>query len=655
MTETTVSPADQATTTAPTAPSAVEGQDERLAYRGLFQRMFIRPEIGALIGVVGIWVFFWAVTVPFGTANGASNLIDYASSPLGIMAVAVSMLMIGGEFDLSAGAMTGAMGILVVMLSKEAGEFGGAGLTLWIAIPLSLAVALGIGYMNGWLVEKTRLPSFTITLATYYVLIGAKLGFSKLIVDQVQVGDISDANGYSFWNKIFASAWDRTEHEFDSRDKIYTVCLLLAIALVVVAVVEMQFSRKREAYKSAGLIQFIVGAGITVAGIVTLHQTDGLSGNWLGSAIIAVGTIVGLHGYATWRLEPAAERGSLHMTPGVVKWLAIGLVGVAAAIVVAWVMDAYDESDFIFPFTKQGFRATLFMLFSAIGFTALLIAVSQARRINRMTHFVVTMIGCASIVVMAFFIRWESQGDPANPDSVGSVKFRAEAFSCLLGLALFVLAWAILNLLFEERTAVHPGADRIGRRLIVAAAGLATIGMVTKLLFVTSEEMEAGAAPALFSVRTLWAIGFTAIMVWVLGSARFGSWTFAVGGNKEASRQVGVPAARTKTQLFMLVSGAAWLVGMLLAFRLHTIQANTGNGEEFDYIIAAVVGGTLLTGGYGTALGGMLGACIVAMATLGITFARWNSDWRFLFLGVTLLLAMLANRWIRTKAEGMRR
>src|SRR6187431_1739180 len=312
MTE-TVSPADATdppvASTAPTAPSAVEGQDERLAYRGLFQRLFIRPEIGALIGVVGIWVFFWAVTVPFGTANGASNLIDFASSPLGIMGVAVSMLMIGGEFDLSAGAMTGAMGILVVLLSKEAGQFGGAGLTLWIAIPLSLMVALAIGYMNGWLVEKTRLPSFTITLATYYVLIGAKLGFSKLIVDQVQVGDISDADGYSFWNKVFASSWNRTEHEFARRDTVYTIALLLAIALVVVAVVEMQFSRRREGFRPAGLIQFVIGAGIAVAGIVTLHVTDGLSGNWLGAAIIAVGTLVGLHGYATWRLQPAAERG----------------------------------------------------------------------------------------------------------------------------------------------------------------------------------------------------------------------------------------------------------------------------------------------------------------------------------------------------------
>jgi simple sugar transport system permease protein len=105
----------------------------------------------------------------------------------------------------------------------------------------------------------------------------------------------------------------------------------------------------------------------------------------------------------------------------------------------------------------------------------------------------------------------------------------------------------------------------------------------------------------------------------------------------------------------MIVSFAAWLVGMLLAFRLNTIQANTGNGEEFDYIIAAVVGGTLLTGGYGTALGGVLGAAIVAMAGLGIPASRWNSDWRFLFLGVILLTAMLANRWIRTKAEGLRR
>jgi len=184
---------------------------------------------------------------------------------------------------------------------------------------------------------------------------------------------------------------------------------------------------------------------------------------------------------------------------------------------------------------------------------------------------------------------------------------------------------------------------------------LGVIGLIVKLLFTTPDEIEAGVAPAQFSMRNVWFIVFTVVMVWILGNTRFGSWTFAVGGNKEASRQVGVPAARTKTQLFMLVSGAAWLVGMLLAFRLNTIQASTGDGLEFQFIIAAVVGGTLLSGGYGTALGGALGAVIIAMATLGIPFARWNSDWRFMFLGVILLLAVIANRSIRTRAEAMRR
>ena len=96
----------------PRPPWRAEIADERLAYRGVFQRLFIRPEIGAIIGAVGIWVFFWAVPGPFGTVGGTSTVLDSAAT-LGIMAVAVSMLMIGGEFDLSSGAMTGAMGILI--------------------------------------------------------------------------------------------------------------------------------------------------------------------------------------------------------------------------------------------------------------------------------------------------------------------------------------------------------------------------------------------------------------------------------------------------------------------------------------------------------------------------------------------------------------
>jgi simple sugar transport system permease protein len=144
-------------------------------------------------------------------------------------------------------------------------------------------------------------------------------------------------------------------------------------------------------------------------------------------------------------------------------------------------------------------------------------------------------------------------------------------------------------------------------------------------------------------------------MMWILARTRFGSWTFAVGGNKEAARQVGVPAARTKTQLFMLVSVAAWFVGLLVAFRINSIQSNAGDGQEFFFIIAAVVGGTLLTGGYGTAFGGAIGACIMSMPLAGISAARWNTDWRFLIIGVILLLAVVSNKYLRNRAEAIRR
>jgi len=217
-----------------------------------------------------------------------------------------------------------------------------------------------------------------------------------------------------------------------------------------------------------------------------------------------------------------------------------------------------------------------------------------------------------------------------------------------------MFAWAIATLFFGERRYPDSAADALGNRLTLAAVVLAAIAVICRLLFVVQAELDAEISPAKFSVRTLWFLGFTAVLTYVLGSTRFGSWTFAVGGNKQASRQIGVPADRTKIQLFMITAFAAWLVGTLLAFRLNTIQASTGNGLEFEYIIAAVVGGTALTGGYGSTMGAAIGAMIMAMSTQGIPSARWNSDWRFVFLGTILLGAVIGNNYIRNKAEATR-
>ncbi|MEM9134007.1 MAG: hypothetical protein AAF962_07300 [Actinomycetota bacterium] len=617
--------------------------DERLAYRSIFQRLFIRPEIGAVIGVIGVWSFFWAVSLNFGTTGQTQNWLDTAAT-LGIMAVAVSMLMIGGEFDLSSGANTGAMGILFILLIKEVGDLGGLGLSIWIAVPLSFVVAMAIGFFNGWMVERTALPSFIVTLATFFILRGLKLGLAKLLTGQISVTFTNDAHGYDFFRPIFAGEWQRNEHIWNGRDVFYIAFLLIGAAIVALAVCEMHFVRRAQKVV-AGLPIFALGAAGVGVGVYVMHATDGVVNNTIAAAIHGVSILVGLYGFALWRFEPLTEAGGLRLDRRITLLLGAGLACVAAASVASFAIDSANDDTLFFPFTVQGLRVVLMMLFAGAGFTALMVAANRALRDNATTKLVVSTITAGAIVAFGFVIRASSE----------AVKFRTELFSVLLLVGLALFAWSVLGLRFAERRRIDADADRAGVIGLIVGLALLLTAVILRHLFVTEDELLANVNPAKFSVRMLWFFGFTAVMVWILGRTKFGSWTFAVGGNKEAARQVGVPAARTKTQLFMIVSGAAWLVGMLLAFRLNSLQAGAGDGEEFEYIIAAVVGGTMLTGGYGTALGAAFGAAIMAMSLVGIQAARWNTDWRFVFLGVILLLAVIANRAIRDRAEAARR
>jgi simple sugar transport system permease protein len=156
-------------------------------------------------------------------------------------------------------------------------------------------------------------------------------------------------------------------------------------------------------------------------------------------------------------------------------------------------------------------------------------------------------------------------------------------------------------------------------------------------------------------VSITWWLLVAAVATWVLVRTRFGNWIFAVGGSAASARAVGVPVARTKVLLFMTTAVAAWLVGTINILRFTTVQANQGIGLEFQFIIAAVIGGCLLTGGHGSAVGAAIGALIFGMARQGIVFARWDSDWFQLLLGVMLLSAVLVNNTIRVRSERMRR
>ncbi|MFE7130469.1 ABC transporter permease [Streptomyces sp. NPDC057638] len=155
-------------------------------------------------------------------------------------------------------------------------------------------------------------------------------------------------------------------------------------------------------------------------------------------------------------------------------------------------------------------------------------------------------------------------------------------------------------------------------------------------------------------VTILWWFVLIALATWVLLRTRFGNWIFAVGGGSDAARAVGVPVVKTKIGLYMGVGFAAWISGQHLLFSFDVVQSGEGVGNELIYIIAAVIGGCLITGGYGSAIGSAVGAFIFGMTSKGIVYAEWNPDWFKFFLGAMLLLATLLNAWVRRRAEATR-
>jgi len=339
--------------------------DERLAQVGLVTRLLKRPDTGAFIGAVAVFILFsytarsvnWAGD--FGVWSSWLNTAAYD----GIVAAPVALLMIGGEFDLSAGVMIGSSGLLLGVLTTKAGW------NIWPSIVVVLLFGLAIGFLNGFTVVKTKLPSFIVTLGTFFMLRGINAGATISITGGVSINDIDKAPGFSFAHKLFASVlWPR-----------------------------------------------------------------------YGTAV------------------------------AVVWWLAVTLLG-----------------------------------------------------------------------------------------------------------------------------------------------------------------------------------------AYVLARTRFGNWIFGAGGDPVAARNVGVPVARTKVILFMATSTIAALWGVMTAVALRGMQSNEGVGREFEFIIAAVVGGCLLTGGYGSVVGAAFGAAIIGMAQIGIISSGWDSNWVYFFEGVVLVAAVMLNTAIRRRAERAR-
>ena len=162
---------------------------------------------------------------------------------------------------------------------------------------------------------------------------------------------------------------------------------------------------------------------------------------------------------------------------------------------------------------------------------------------------------------------------------------------------------------------------------------------------------ESGEGDPQFSILILWWLVFVAIATYVLTRTQTGNWIMASGGNAASARAVGVPTKRVKIGLFAFVGFSAWFYAMHQLSGYNTVQAGSGVGGEFLYIIAAVVGGCALTGGVGSPVGSAIGALIYGMTVQGIVYAGWDPNWFRFFLGLMLLLAVLLNLNVKRISE----
>jgi simple sugar transport system permease protein len=152
----------------------------------------------------------------------------------------------------------------------------------------------------------------------------------------------------------------------------------------------------------------------------------------------------------------------------------------------------------------------------------------------------------------------------------------------------------------------------------------------------------------------VWWLVITAVAGWILTETRFGNWIYAAGGDPVVARNVGVPVSLVKISLFIATACAATLLATIQVMEAGSADTVRGMLKEFEAIIAVVVGGVLLTGGYGTIYGAALGALIFGLVQMGIFYTGIDTDWFKVFLGIVILMAVLVNNYTRGKALGER-
>ncbi|MBY5746325.1 ABC transporter permease [Rhizobium leguminosarum] len=153
-----------------------------------------------------------------------------------------------------------------------------------------------------------------------------------------------------------------------------------------------------------------------------------------------------------------------------------------------------------------------------------------------------------------------------------------------------------------------------------------------------------------FQVIILWWVAITAIFIFFIHFSPYGKWIFAMGGDKVSARNAGIPTTRLTMVLFALSAMSASFVGMCQAILFNSAQVSGGMTFIFNSIISVVVGGVLLTGGFGSVIGIFFGTITFAVVNQGIYFTTFDRNWSSLIIGVMLLVAVLMNNTFRQMA-----
>jgi simple sugar transport system permease protein len=244
------------------------------------------------------------------------------------------------------------------------------------------------------------------------------------------------------------------------------------------------------------------------------------------------------------------------------------------------------------------------------------------------------------------------------------------AWPALLASLAAALAVGLVNGLLVVITGVHSFLVTLGTFLLVQGAALVGAAQMAETARQGGSLSDArgwASAARIFNSTLqvgigqlhsslLWWLGLTALASWALWRTRFGNAVFASGGARKAAREMGVAVGPTTVVLFCVSAAAGWLIGTFQLMESGSVQANApALGTALDFLVVAVIGGCLLTGGFGSAFGAAMGALVYAVARQGITLAGWDPRWFQTMLGVLLLMALLANGIVRRRLKAVPR